>query len=62
MRKEGVGARIWIRPLEGEPKIFSYKLYFNYTNDVAEYGTLVLGLKVLINLKAKKFIYMDILS
>ena len=58
--KEGTGAGIWIRPLEGEPKLFSYKLYFDCTNSVAEYEALVLGLKVLKNLEAKRiYIYED---
>ena len=60
VRKEGARARIWIRPFEGEPKLFSYKLYFDYKNKVAEYEALVLGLKVFKGLKAKKFyIYGD---
>ena len=58
--KEGAGEGIWIRPLEGEPKLFSYKLYFDCTNNVVEYEELVLGLKVLNNLNAKKiYIYGD---
>ena len=56
--KEGAGEGIWIRPSEGEPKLFSYKLYFNCTNSKAEYEVLVLGLKILKDLKAKKiYIY-----
>ena len=43
--KKGVGAGIWIRPPVGEPKLLSYKLYFDYTNNVAHYEALVLGLK-----------------
>lgn len=35
--KEGAKAGIWIRPPKGEPKLFSYKLYFDCTNNVAEY-------------------------
>lgn len=58
--KEGVGVGIWIRPLEGEPKLFSYMLYFDCTNNITEYQALVLGLKILKNLKAKKiYIYGD---
>jgi ribonuclease HI len=57
---EGAGEGIWIRPPEGEPKLFSYKLYLNYTNNIDEYEALVLGLKVLKNLQAKKvYIYGD---
>ena len=58
--KEGAGEGIWIRPLEGEPKLSSYKLYIDCTNNVVEYEALVLGLKVLKGLKAKKiYIYGD---
>ena len=58
--KEGTGEGIRIRPLEGEPKMFSYKLYFDCTNNVAEYEALVLGLKVLKDLQARKvYIYGD---
>ena len=58
VNKEGAGVGIWIRPSEGEPKLFSYKIYFDCTNNVVEYEVLVLGLKVLKNLKAKKiYIY-----
>jgi ribonuclease HI len=60
VRKEGARAGIWIRPLEGETKMFSYKLYFNCTNNVAEYEALVLGLIVLENMNVKKiYIYGD---
>ena len=60
VRKEGSGAGIWIRTLEGEHKLLSYKLYFDCTNNVAEYEALVLGLRVLKNPNAKKInIYGD---
>lgn len=60
VRKEGARAGIWIRPPKCEPKFFSYKLYFDCTNNVAEYEALVLGLRVLKNLRAKKiYIYGD---
>ena len=52
--KEGAGAGIWIRPPKGEPKLFSYKLYFDCTSNVVEYEALVLGLKFLKNMNAKK--------
>ena len=54
MRKEGVGARISIIYPKGDTKILSYKLYLDYTNNVAEYETLVLGLNMLKVLKARK--------
>ena len=60
VRREGDGARIWVRTPEGEPKLFSYKLSFDCMNNVSEYEVLVLGLKVLKDLKAKKiYIYGD---
>ena len=60
VNKEGVGARIWIRPPEKDPNLFSYKLYFDCTNNIVEYEALVLGLRVLKNLNAKKiYIYGD---
>ena len=58
--KEGVGAGVWIRPPSGEPKLLSYKLYCNYRNNVVEYEALVLGLRALRDLQAKKIdIYGD---
>ena len=53
VRKEGGGAVIWIRPHQGEPKMSSYKPYFDCTNNVAEYEALVLGIRVLKDLNAK---------
>ena len=52
--KKGVGVGIWIRPPIGEPKLFSYKLEFKCTNNVAEYEALILGLKALKDLQAQK--------
>lgn len=52
--KERTRPRIWIRLLESEPKLFSYKLYLNCRNNVVQYQELVLGLKVLKNMQAKK--------
>ena len=52
--KEGAGAGVWIRPPSGEPKLLSYKLYFDYANNVAEYEALVLGLRALRDLQAKR--------
>ena len=51
--KEGAGARIWIRPFQGEPKLFCYKIYFDCTNNVAKYEALFLALRVLKDLNAK---------
>ena len=58
--KEGAREGVWIRPPSGEPKLLSYKLYFDCTNNVAEYEALVLGLRALRDLQAKKIdIYGD---
>jgi ribonuclease HI len=58
--KEGAAAGSWIRPPSGEPKMLSYKLYFDCTNNIAEYEALVLGLRALKDLRAKKIdIYGD---
>ena len=58
--KEGVGAGVWIRPPNGEPKLLSYKLYFDCKNNIVEYEALVLGLRALRDLQAKKIdIYGD---
>jgi ribonuclease HI len=56
--KEGDGAGICVRSLEGDPKLLSYKLCFDYTNNVVEYEALVLVMKMLKDPKAKKvYIY-----
>ena len=52
--KEGAGAGIVIKPPIGEPKLFSYKMHFKCTNNMAEYEALVLGLKVLKNLQVQR--------
>ena len=49
--KAGSGAGVWIHNTnEG----YSYKLYFQCTNNIAEYEALLLGLHLLKNLGAKK--------
>ena len=60
MSKERVGGGIWVRSLENDPKLFSYKLYFDCTNNEVVFEALILGLKKLKVLKAKKvYIYGD---
>lgn len=54
LAKEGVGASIWVSYPKNDKKICSYKLYFDCTNNVAKYKALILGLKMLKDLKAKK--------
>ena len=53
-RKEGAGVGVLIKPPIGEPKLFSYKLHFKCTNNVAKYEALVLGLKALKNLQIQR--------
>ena len=49
--KIGLGASVWIHNTnEG----YSYKLYFQCTNNIAEYEALLLGLHLLKDLGAKK--------
>ena len=52
--KEGARAGVFINPPIGEPKLFSYKLHFKCTNNMAEYEALVLGLKVLKGLQVQQ--------
>ena len=52
--KEGAGESIVIKPPIGEPKLFSYKLHFKCTNNVAEYEALVSGIKVLKDLQVQR--------
>ena len=59
--KEGAGAGITISaPYFIEQTNFSYKFYFNCTNNVAEYEALLLGLQILKKMQAKRvYIYGD---
>ena len=61
--REGVGSGVDIMaPYYIKQKLFSYKFYFECTNNVAEYEALILGLKILKELQAKKFTFMVIQS
>ena len=60
--KEGAGAGIWVRFPKNDPKILSYKLYFDCTNNVAKYEALILGLKMLRSSKLRNSRYMGIPS
>ena len=61
--KEGVGVGITISaPYFIEQTDFSYKFYFNCTNNVAEYEALLLGLQILKNMQAKRVYIMETLS
>ena len=59
--KEGTGARITIlAPYFIEHNNFSYKFYFNCTNNVAEYEAFLLWLQILKKTQAKRvYIYGD---
>jgi ribonuclease HI len=52
--KEGVGAIICITGPNSDYRSLSYKLYFDCTNNVVEYEALILGLKMIKELKIKK--------
>lgn len=54
---KGDGSRIWLLPPKNRidfPLFYSYNLYFDCTNNVAEYEALFLGLNILKKLKYKK--------
>jgi hypothetical protein len=54
--REGVGAGVWIYHPNRDSKLCSYKLVFECTNNMAEYEALILGLKVLEELGAKRIV------
>ena len=51
--KEWASVGVWIIYLDREFKVYSFKLTFECTNNVAEYEDLMLGLNSLKYLKAK---------
>ena len=55
--KDGAGARICVSGPNHENHLLSYKLYFDCTNNVAKYEALILGIKMLKELKIKKCVY-----
>lgn len=58
--KEGAGAGVSIAGPNFEYKSFSFKLYFECTNNVAAYESLILGIKMIKELNIKKvMIYGD---
>ena len=59
--KAGAGAGVTISaPYYIEQTSYSYKFYFNCTNNVAEYEALILGIHILKKLQAKRvYIYGD---
>ena len=50
----GSGAGIWIVPPDCTSQLHSYKLYFDYTNNMAEYEALIIGLNLLREQKVNK--------
>ena len=54
MSREGVGAGVDITaPYCIKKNLFSYKFYFECTNNIVEYEALILGLKIMKELQAK---------
>ena len=54
INKDGVGVGVWISPPKVGTKLCSYKLAFDFTNNMDEYEALILGLKVLNELGTKR--------
>jgi len=54
--REGAIFGVWINHPEGDTKLCSYKLIFECTNNMAKYEALILGLKVLEELGAKRIV------
>ena len=56
-----VGAGVWILSPTQDVKLLSFKLYFECTNNVAEYEFLILGLNALKTMKTRRItIYGDL--
>ena len=51
--REGEGSGIWITSPSDEGKLYSYKLNFDCTNNMAEYESLILGLEFLKRMNAQ---------
>jgi ribonuclease HI len=54
--REGVGDGIWINPPNMGTKLCSYKITFDCTNNMPEYEALILGLKTLKELGARRIV------
>jgi ribonuclease HI len=54
--REGVGASVWINPPILATKFCSYKLDFDFTNDMVEYEALMSGLKILKEMGARRIV------
>lgn len=51
----GLGAGIVLRSPDNETTLFSYRLEFNCTNNIAEHKALILGLNIAIDMNIKTF-------
>jgi hypothetical protein len=49
----GSGVGLVLRSPDNETTLFSYKLEFNYTNNIVEYEALILGLNLYIDMNIK---------
>jgi ribonuclease HI len=54
--REGAGDGVWINPPKIGTKLFSYNFSFDCTNNMAEYEALILGLKTLKELGARRIV------
>ena len=54
--KIGAGAGAWIISPTHDTKLLSFKLYFECTNNIAEYESLILGLFALKKFKVKRIV------
>lgn len=54
--REGAGVGVWINPPRLATKLCSYQLSFDCTNNMAEYEALVLGLKTLKEMGARRIV------
>jgi hypothetical protein len=54
--REGAGVGVWINPPKIGTKLCSYKISFDCTNNMAEYEALILGLKTLKELGARRIV------
>ena len=54
--REGAGASVWINPPKIGRKLCSYNLSFDCTNNMAKYEALILGLKTLKELGARRMV------
>ena len=54
--REGAGVGVWINPPRLATKLCSYDLSFDCTNNMVEYDALVLGLKTLKEMGARRIV------